>query len=37
MLMEKKRKRVNRNEKEGVLDKSFGQQDYEKIKGWLKG
>ena len=36
-LMEKKRKKVNRNEKEGVLDKSFGEQDYEKIKRWLKG
>lgn len=35
-LMEKKRKKVNRNEKEGVLDKSFGEQDYEMIKGWLK-
>lgn len=35
-LMEKKRKRVNRNKKEGVLDKSFGEQDYEMIKGWLK-
>ena len=36
-LMEKKRKKVNRNKKEGVLDKSFGEQDYEKIKRWLKG
>ena len=36
-LMEKKRKRVNRNRKENVLDKSFGEQDYEMIKGWLKG
>ena len=35
-LMEKKRKKVNRNKKEGVLDKSFGEQDYEMIKGWLK-
>lgn len=35
-FMEKKRKRVKRNEKEGVLDKSFGEQDYEMIKGWLK-
>ena len=35
-LMVKKRKRVNRNKKEGVLGKSFGEQDYEKIKGWLK-
>lgn len=36
-LMEKKRKRVNRKEREGVLDKSFEVQDYEQIKEWLKG
>ena len=36
-IMENKRKRVNRNKKEGVLDKSFGEQDLEKIKEWLKG
>ena len=36
-IMENKRKRVNRNKKEGVLDKSFGEQDFEKIKEWLKG
>ena len=35
-LLEKKRKKVNRKEKEGVLDKSFEVQDYEKIKGWLE-
>lgn len=35
-LMEKKRKRVNRKEREGVLDKSFEGQDYEQIKEWLK-
>lgn len=35
-LMEKKRKRVNRKEREGVLDKSFEVQDYEQIKEWLK-
>ena len=35
-LMEKKRKKVNRNKKEGVLDKSFGEPDYEMSKGWLK-
>lgn len=35
-LMQKKRKRVNRNKKEGVLDKSFEEQDYEMIKRWLK-
>ena len=32
-LMEKKRKRVNRKERDGVLDKSFEVQDYEQIKG----
>ena len=36
-LLEKKRKKVNRKEKEGVLDKSFEVQDYEKIKEWLEG
>ena len=35
-LMQKKRKRVNRKEREGVLDKSFEVQDYEQIKEWLK-
>ena len=35
-LMEKKRKRVNRKEREGVLHKSFEVQDYEQIKEWLK-
>lgn len=35
-LLEKKRKKVNRKEKEGVLDKSFEIQDYEKIKEWLE-
>lgn len=35
-LMEKKRKRVNRKEREGVLDKSFEIQDYEQIREWLK-
>ncbi|WP_132378423.1 hypothetical protein [Muricomes intestini] len=35
-LMKKQQKRVNRKEKEGVLDKSFKVQDYEKIKEWLK-
>lgn len=34
-LMEKKRKKVNRNKKEDIQNKSFGEQDYEKIKGWL--
>ena len=27
----------SRKEKEGVLDKSFEVQDYEKIKEWLEG
>lgn len=36
VLMEKKRKRVNRKEREGVLDKSFEVQDYEQIREWLK-
>lgn len=35
-LMKKQQKRVTRKEKEGVLDKSFKVQDYEKIKEWLK-
>lgn len=35
-LLEKKRKKVNRKEKEGVLDKYFEVQDYEKIKEWLE-
>lgn len=35
-LMEKERKRVNRKEREDVLDKSFKVQDYEQIKEWLK-
>lgn len=35
-LMKKQQKRVNKKEKEGVLDKSFKVQDYEKIKEWLK-
>ena len=35
-LLVKKRKKVNRKEKEGVLDTSFEVQDYEKIKEWLE-
>lgn len=35
-LMESKHRKVNRNEKEGVLKKSFEIQDYEKIKEWLE-
>lgn len=36
VLMKKKWKRVNRKEREGVLDKSLEIQDYEKIKEWLE-
>lgn len=35
-LMEKRQKRMNRKEKEGVWNKSFKVQDYEKIKEWLE-
>lgn len=35
-LMEKKQKRVNRKEKDGMLEKSFNVQDYKKIEEWLK-
>ena len=35
-LLEKKQKKVTKREKEGVLDKSFAMQDYEKIKEWLE-
>lgn len=35
-LMGKKQKKVNRKEREGVLDKSLKVQDYEQIKEWLK-
>jgi hypothetical protein len=35
-LMGKKQKKANKKEREGVLDKSFSVQDYEKIKEWLK-
>lgn len=35
-LMGKKQKKVNRKEREGVLNKSFKVQDYEQIKEWLK-
>lgn len=36
MLLEKKQKKTIRKEKQGVLDKSFEVQDYEKIKEWLE-
>lgn len=35
-LMGKKQKKVIRKEKEGILDKSFEVQDYEKIREWLE-
>lgn len=35
-LLQKKRKKVNRKEKEGVLEKSFEEQEYKKIKEWLE-
>lgn len=34
--MEKKHKKVNRKNKNGVLDKSFEKRDYEKIREWLR-
>lgn len=36
VMMEKKQKKVNRKEREGILDKSYDVQDYEKIKEWLE-
>ena len=36
MIMEKKQKKINRKEREGVLDKSFEVQDFNKIKEWLE-
>lgn len=36
ILLEKKQKKVTKREKEGVWDKSFAVQDYEKIKEWLE-
>ena len=36
ILLQKKRKKVNRKEKEGVLEKSFEEQEYKKIKEWLE-
>jgi len=36
-LMIKKQKRVNKREREGKLDKSFAERDFEKIKEWLEG
>lgn len=36
VIMEKKQKKINRKEREGVLDKSFEIQDFKKIKEWLE-
>ena len=36
VIMEKKQKKINRKEREGVLDKSFEVQDFKKIKEWLE-
>ena len=35
-LMEKRHKKMNRKERQGILDKTFAVEDYEKIKEWLK-
>ena len=35
-LMEKKHKKMNRKERQGILDKTFAVEDYEKIKEWLE-
>ena len=35
-LMKKEQKKVPKKEREGIRDKSFKVQDYEKIKEWLK-
>lgn len=35
-LMKKKRKKVQKKEREGISDKSFKVQEYEKIKEWLR-
>lgn len=36
VIMEKKQKKINRKEREGVLDKSFEVQEFKKIKEWLE-
>lgn len=36
VLMKKKQKKVQKREREGIWDKSFKVQDYEKIKEWLR-
>lgn len=35
-LMKKKRKKAQKKEREGICDKSFKVQEYEKIKEWLR-
>ena len=35
-LLKAKHKKVNRKEHEGIFDKSFENQDFEKIKEWLE-
>lgn len=35
-ILKKKQKKVNKKEREGILDKSFEIQDFEKIKEWLE-
>ena len=35
-LLKKKRNKAKRKEHEGILDKSFEIQNFEKIKGWLE-
>lgn len=35
-IMEKKHKKVNRKNRQGILDKTFAIEDYEKIKEWLE-
>lgn len=35
-IMENKHKKVSRIEREGILDKSFKEQDYVKIREWLE-
>jgi hypothetical protein len=35
-LMKKEQKKVQKKEREGIWDKSFKGQDFEKIKEWLR-
>ena len=34
--MKKEQKKVQKKEREGIWDKSFKGQDFEKIKEWLR-